>query len=206
MIPSFSKLLLPPRSHLPDCALSAITAGPSSRPEMQQGPRAWPRCPLSPHRRRYRHTSGSVLGFFPQPWAHLAHLLTLFSPSSFSVQNQSLDSTHKILCLLGPLHRSTWQHHSPSCPGLPPRCCHQMLFLWDPVFIKPLLPSKYFGSTFKIHPESSHFFLPFSCQPGPGHPSFQPIICTSHLGSPCHVLGTPFTAPPHPGGYSSAKG
>ena len=150
--------------------------------------------------------------FWIWPWL-LSSTLGSSSPSTysllsiqFSVQNQSLDSTHKILCLLGPLHRSTWQHHSPSCPGLPPRCCHQMLFLWDPVFIKPLLPSKYFGSTFKIHPESSHFFLPFSCQPGPGHPSFQPIICTSHLGSPCHVLGTLFTAPPPPGGYSSAKG
>ena len=183
MIPSFSKPLLPSRSHLPDYALSAFTAGPFFQ--------AWNAAGLQGVAQMSSLSTQALLPphFWIWPWllsstlGSSSHLLTLLSLSSFPVQNQSLDSTHKILCLLGLPHHSTWQHHSPSCPGLPPWCCCQLLFLWDPVFIKPLPPSKYFGSTFKIHPESSHFFPPFSCQPGPG----QAFFPAHHLQQPPRV-------------------
>lgn len=57
---------------------------------MQLGPRAWPRCPLSPHRHRYLHTSGSGLGFFPQPWAHLAICLLSYLHPVFLSKTKAL--------------------------------------------------------------------------------------------------------------------
>ena len=128
---------------------------------MQQGPRVRRRCPLSPHRHRYLHTSGSGLGFFPQPWAHLAICLPSYLHPVFLSKTKVLIPPTR--------HCASWLcpiivHGSAIHPGAQAYllgCCRQLLFLWDPVFIKPPPPSKYFGSTFKTHPESSHFLPPF---------------------------------------------
>ena len=173
---------------------------------MRQGSRAWPRCPLSPHRRCYLHTSGSGLGFFPQPWAHLAIcLLSYLYPVFLSKTKALIPPTRYCASWVCPIivHGSTIHPAAQAyLLGVVANCSFSgTLYSSNPC--PPantlVLPSKYIQSP----ATSSH---PSAASLAQARPSFQPIICNSHLGSPCHVLGTLFTAPPPPSGYNSTVG
>lgn len=94
----------------------------------------------------------------------------------------------------GPSPCTKWHRCSPSCVAQILGGVSVSFFLSDPVFKSPAL-----GSALKIHPESSHFSVPFSSQPGPGHP-------LSRLSSAVTGLSAEFLPPYSPSSTQQLDG